>query len=242
VGDAGVGAAQLLGNPRVGHRQALDVGLVDDRLVVRRLGRAVGPPVEERIDDDGLRHVLRRILVVALTGLEVVAEDRSVPLHLAVDRLGVGIEQQLVRIAPEALRRVVRPVDAVAVPLAGLDAGQEGVPDEGIHLGQGDAGLLAGVIEQAQLDLLGHLAEDREVGAGAVVRGPEGVGGARPYLGHSGCSSCAGVPHCGGRGVSPRRSSRRKRGRATVVRCPWTGSRTPEFGVSRDAVRDVTSL
>src|SRR5438309_475313 len=32
VPDAAVGAAQLLGDPRMGHRQALDVGLVDDRL------------------------------------------------------------------------------------------------------------------------------------------------------------------------------------------------------------------
>src|SRR3712207_7006693 len=39
VGDAGVGAAQLLLDPRVGHGQALDVGLVDDRLVVGRLDR-----------------------------------------------------------------------------------------------------------------------------------------------------------------------------------------------------------
>src|SRR3712207_7475122 len=37
-----------------------------------------------------------------------------------------------------------------------------------VHLGQPDALLGPVVVEQAQLDLLGHLAEDREVGAGAV--------------------------------------------------------------------------
>src|SRR3712207_7256254 len=52
---SGVGAAQLLRDVGVGHRQALDVGLVDDGLVVRRPRRPVHAPVEVRVDDDGLR-------------------------------------------------------------------------------------------------------------------------------------------------------------------------------------------
>ena len=44
-----------------GHRQALDVRLVDDRLVVRRARVPVVLPVEERVDDDRLRHVRRAV-------------------------------------------------------------------------------------------------------------------------------------------------------------------------------------
>ena len=205
VRDAGVGAAQLLGDPRVGHRQALDVGLVDDRLVVRRLRRAVDAPVEVRVDDDGLRHVRRRVVVVALLGLEVVAEDRLVPVDLAVDGLGVRVEEQLVRVAAQALGGVVRAVHAEAVALAGVDAGQEGVPDVAVHLGEPDALLVAVVVEEAQLDLLGHLAEDREIRAGAVVRGPEGVGAAGPDLRHLSVVPSAWRPRGAGAGGPSRR-------------------------------------
>ena len=51
-----------------------------------------------------------------------------------------------------------------------------------VHLGQGDPGLGAVRVEQAQLDTLGDLAEQREVGAGAVVGGAERIGLAAPDL------------------------------------------------------------
>ena len=59
------------------------------------------------------------------------------------------------------VRRVVGAVHAVAVALAGLDAGQVGVPDEAVDLGQLDAGLGAVVVDQAELDPLGDLGEQR---------------------------------------------------------------------------------
>ena len=74
-----------------------------------------------------------------------------------------------------AVLRVVRAVHAVAVALAGLDAGQVAVPDEAVDLGQLDAGLGALVVDEAQLDPLGDLGEEGEVDAGAVVRGAERV-------------------------------------------------------------------
>jgi hypothetical protein len=73
-------------------------------------------------------------------------------------------------------------VDAEAVALAGLDAGQVGVPDEGVDLVEPDALLGAGVVEQAQLDLLGDLGEDREVRAHPVVGGAQRISLARPHL------------------------------------------------------------
>ena len=52
VGEAGVGAPQVLGDVGVPHRRALHVDLVDDRVRPRRAQLAVAVPVEERVDDD----------------------------------------------------------------------------------------------------------------------------------------------------------------------------------------------
>ncbi len=81
MGDRGVGAAAALRDVGMRLGEALDVGLVDDRVGVFVLRRAVGAPVEERIDDDRLGHAGRRVLVVAAVFVaEVVAEQRLVPL------------------------------------------------------------------------------------------------------------------------------------------------------------------
>jgi hypothetical protein len=56
------------------------------------------------------------------------------------------------------------------------------VPDERVDLVQLDAGLDEVVVEKAELDLLGDLAEQGEVGAVAVVGGAEGVGRSGPGL------------------------------------------------------------
>ena len=67
-------------------------------------------------------------------------------------------------------------MDAEAVALARADVGQVAVPAEGGDLGQLDPGLLARLVEQAELDPLGHLGEEREVGPGAVVGRAQGIG------------------------------------------------------------------
>ena len=68
MGQAGVRAAQLLGNVGVQLRQALHVGLVDDRLVVGHVEPPVALPVEERAGDHAERHVRAGVLVVAGVG------------------------------------------------------------------------------------------------------------------------------------------------------------------------------
>ena len=129
-----------------------------------------------RSDHHRLRRAGRGVVVVAAVLLtEVVAEQRLVPVEDAVDCLGVGVQQQLVRVATVAGFGVVGPVHAVAVALAGLDVGQEAVPDERVHLRQGDPGLGVIRVEKAQLDTLGDLAEQREVRAGAVVGGAQRI-------------------------------------------------------------------
>ena len=73
--------------------------------------------------------------------VEVVGEAGRVPVDLAVDRLGVRVEEQLGRVAPQALGRLPRSVHPVAVALAGPDVGQVGVPAVPVDLGQLDAHL-----------------------------------------------------------------------------------------------------
>ena len=65
---------------------------------------------------------------------EVVGEQRLVAVDLPVDGLGVGVEQQLRRVAAVPVLGVVGAVHPVAVALAGLDARQVGVPDERVVL------------------------------------------------------------------------------------------------------------
>jgi hypothetical protein len=125
--------------------------------------------------------VRRRVGVVARAGVvEAVPEQGLVPAERAVDRLRVRVEQQLGRIAAVTALRLVRPVHAVAVPLARRDARQVAVPDERVDLAQVVARLRTRVVEQAELDPLGDLGEQREVRAGPVVGGAERVRRSRP--------------------------------------------------------------
>ena len=109
--DAGVGAAHLRRDPRVLLRQPLHMGLVDDRVGVLVVGRPVDAPVEERVDHHALGHAGSGVLLVGTVRIaEAVAEQRLVPLDLAVDGLSVRIEQQLAGVASLAALGRVRPV------------------------------------------------------------------------------------------------------------------------------------
>ena len=115
---------------------------------------------------DGARHVRGAVALLPDEGVSRhVRVDALAPADLALDRPGVRIEQQLVRIAAHASRGIPGAVDAVAVALAGADAGQVAVPGVAGSLGQIDARLVSGLVEEAQLHPLGHAGEDREAGA-----------------------------------------------------------------------------
>ncbi len=181
--DARVGAALALGDARVEFGEALDVRLVDDRVLVRRLRLPVARPVEERVHHDREHHVLGRVAVVRRVGVaELVREERLIPVELARGRLRVRVEQHLVGVAAQTVLGVVRPRDAVAVPLARLDLRQVRVPHVRVDVAQGDALFGAVLGEQAQLDLLGHFGEQREVRAAPVERRAERIGAAWPDL------------------------------------------------------------
>jgi hypothetical protein len=189
VRDARVGAAHLLGHARVPLREALHVGLVDDGVVHAVVGRAVVAPVEERVGDDATRHVGGAVVGVHLVGIvEVVREARGVPVDLAGDRLRVGVEEQLRRVAPQAVGGIPGPVDPVAVALTRADVGQVGVPAVAVDLAQLDLdlGVVAVVAEQAELDTFGDAGEEREVGPRTVVGRAEWVRASDPAAGTRG--------------------------------------------------------
>ena len=182
MGEAGVRAPHVLRDVRVRLGEALDVDLVDDAVVERRPRRTVVRPVEVGADHDRPGHVRRAVRVVegALRVREAVVEQRLVPAHVAVDRDRVRVEQELGRVAAQASGGVVGPVDAVAVALPRAHVRRVAVPDPRGHLGQRLAGLGAVLVEQAQLDELGRLGEDREVRADAVVGRAEREWGSWP--------------------------------------------------------------
>ena len=232
VRETGVRPALLLGHLRVQLGEALDVRLVDEGLVVGDGEAAVALPVEERVDHHAVGHVRGGVVVVgAVLVAEVVAEERLVPVDLAGGRLGVGVEQELVGVAAQALGRVPRAVDAVAVALARLDGRDVAVPDVGVDLGDLELGLheragLVGVgVEEAELDALGDLAEEREVRAGAVEGRAQGVGRTRPVLDH--WEDATGVPRSVGDSSTPSGDARDDRHRAS----PGTAGRVPSWFV-----------
>ena len=125
MSQAGVGAPQLLGDVGMALGQALDVGLVDDRLVQRTRPDGCRRPVEVATGDHALRHRRRRVGVVAPSRVvETVPEDVLAPLDLAVDGGGVGVEQQLGRVAAQPVAGRPRTVHPQAVALARATSGR----------------------------------------------------------------------------------------------------------------------
>ena len=189
VGQSGVGATQFVRNAGMRLRHALDVGLVDDRLVIGRAGGAVRCPVEERVDHHAGHGVAQRIDHRGRAGLrgvlrrrsQVVGEQRLAEVEIADERLSVGVEQKLAGITPVTGRRVERAVHPEPVALPGRDGRQVAMPDVAVDFVESDGGFDAVVGDQAQLDLLGDFGEQRKVGAGTVVGGPERKGRAGPH-------------------------------------------------------------
>jgi hypothetical protein len=124
------------------------------------------------------RHVRRGVAIVAhqVAGVHAVAEHRVVPVDHPLDGGGVGVEQQLGGVEAEAPRRVEGPVDAEAVALARPHPGDVAVPGVGGDLGQAQAPLDPGLVEQGQVDGVGPLGEDGEVGPLAVPGRPQRSG------------------------------------------------------------------
>ncbi len=105
-----------------------------------------------------------------------VAPDQPPP-----QRLGVGIDQELVRIEPVPALGSVGPVYAIAVWLTGRHIVEIAVPHVVGMFGQCDALdlAMAELVEQTKLDFLGVGGEQRKVGSTPIPGGAEGMRGAR---------------------------------------------------------------
>ena len=173
-----VGAAQLLGNIRMRLAETFHVRLVHDRVVQRGVGRAVEPPVERRVDHDALGDERDTVEVVlrVLRFVEVIRENRFVPVPQALDRLGVRIEQQLRGIAPMSVLRRPRTVHSKAVALARPDSGHVPVPAQRRGFRQiHHVCLMSMLVEEAELDTLRRFREHGEVRARAVEMRAKGI-------------------------------------------------------------------
>ena len=186
--EAGIGAAQRLRHLRMALGEALDVGLVEDGVVPgHELAVGLAFPVEIGIDHHAFGHEGRAVPLVegeVVHRLHLIAEDRGIPLELAGMGAGIGVEHQLVRIEAVPRVRLVGPVDAVAIEGAGPDLGQVPVEDLVGVFGQLDPRdlLVAGAVEEADLDFGGVGGEEREIGALAVPARPAREGRAFPDL------------------------------------------------------------
>ena len=168
------------------HGEAAHVHLVDHHVLARDVRRPVRAPGEGGLQHAALGHeggavaaVEGQVLALAADG---VAIERVAPAQLADRILGIGVDQQLVRIEAVAFLGLVGAVDAIAVGHAGARLRQVAVPDVLGALAQHDALQLAAavVVEQAELDLLGVLGEQREVDAFAIPGRAARVGLSRP--------------------------------------------------------------
>src|SRR6185503_11759246 len=100
----------------------------------------------------------RRAVVGRHLAERIVSLERAqcrIPGQVIAERARVGIDEQLVGIAAQALRRVPRTVDAIAVSRARPDLWQVDVPDLTDALLEIDR-LLVAVGVEAELDALGH--------------------------------------------------------------------------------------
>ncbi len=205
VCQAGVGAAEGLGDGGVAVAEAFDVDLVDDGVGEGDRGAAVVVPVEVGVDDDGFGDTGGGVLGVDLgvvAGDEVVGEDGGLPVDVAGEGLGVGVDEELGGVESLAVFGVPGAVDAVTVELSGFDVADEAVPDEGGVFAEGDAlGLVAGAVEEAEVDAGGVFREEGEVGSLGGGGGAEGVGatGEQGAV-HARLDACWGEALCVGRG------------------------------------------
>ena len=174
----GVGAAQRWRHVGVQHREAAHVQLVDHRVVPRHRRAPVVAPSEGWIDHRALAACRARCRAGRSDRSSRlcptrVAEERVAPAQRADDALGVGIEQQLVRVEAVAFVAAGRARTRDSRRAARARLGQVAVPDLVGVLAQRDAlhSRRPLASKRHSSTRLGVLREQREVDAFAVPRG-----------------------------------------------------------------------
>ena len=184
-GESQVRAAQRFRDVRVQLRESLDVKFVDERLVPGRPQRPIVPPRERAVDDRRERREWRAVAVVERRVFlaELEAEQRLVPSHGSPDHLGVGIQDEFVRVESIAHVGCERAVHPIAVELAGEDVREVPVPHHiGVFGQRNRDGLNFGLrrVEQAQFDACCVFRKHGEVDADTVPCGAQRIRSAGP--------------------------------------------------------------
>ena len=169
----GIRPAQPLRDLGMALGEVADVSLVDDRLSPRHLRRCVVAPVEAVVDDDGPGNVCRAVAevpdvrVAPQLRVDNMAEHLWAPAHLAFDRTGAGIQQQLVGVVPQTLSRQPRPERTHAVSLSRADPGNGAEPGPMSVPRQVDPDLAGSArvtgLEETDLDLVRVSGKDGEI-------------------------------------------------------------------------------
>ena len=187
--EARVGSTDVRRHVQVEIGHATHMGFVDYRIMVGDVRMLVVAPVEIRIDHGrfhGMRRGIQRIHAGdVLRAFEPIRIEAFVTVDVSLDGFGVRVEQQLVRVAPQALCWIIRTVHTIAVPLPGLYSRQIVMPYVGVLLRHFHSGLTVFLIEKTKLDFLGHLREEGEIHAGAVVARTEWIHRSRSDLHNS---------------------------------------------------------
>ena len=160
----------------------------------RRCWDGLRGPLVVPVHDQAARYVCGRVEGAGQVGVVGrVAEHLRPEPNLAGRRPGVGVEQQLGRVAADPAARIVRAGRAVPVRLPGADARHERVPDAAVAIRHRDPGLHTLLVEQAQQHSVGDSRGDREVGAAV----PDGGAEREPHAGPR-CPGGAHAAHCCG--------------------------------------------
>ena len=171
TGHAFIGAAQLGRHVGVRLGEALDVRLVDDAFAHRDVRAVVALPVElVHAGDHGLGHVGGVVIHLGVRTIQM----GLMPLELAVQAPGVGVQQQAGRVVAQSARWVVGAVHAIAVDQSCAGIRQEAVPDvvhRAVHRMALD--LVAVGVEHAQRDAACTTAEKGKVDATVVTGGTQ---------------------------------------------------------------------
>ena len=147
-------------------------------------GRAVALPVEGALGHDAFGHGGAPSRVADdVRDRPAGARTPLAPVDLAVDGGGVGIDQQLGRIAAQTLGRVPRAVHPQAVALAGADVREEPVPDVRRAFGQFEPRLRSPSASKRQTSTASAISEDTAtLSTLARGRGTQGKGAAAQWL------------------------------------------------------------
>ena len=185
-GKPGKRAAQRRWHLRVLNRESAHVQFVDHHVVSWNGGWPVVVPRERTVDHLALRHCAGAVAAierqVAPRAADGVSEQRIAPAQDTGDVARVWIEEQLVRIEPQPLVGPIGSVHTIAVERSGTRLGKVAVEHLVAALANTYALQLAaaGRVEDAKIDGLAMLGEQRKVDARAVPVGATRVRASRP--------------------------------------------------------------